>query len=109
MLRKSVTAQRLPHRQNWMNFLYLYAIKVYSQMSQQVQHVYSVDSMFVCLCKQGMCLVRRNASVTAQRNYYEFIINHFNILFTFLLLKIDSKQKSTLVNFHKNAYLRKYK
>ena len=72
-------------------------------MSQVVQHVYSVDSMFVCLCKEGIALSRRNASVTAQRNYYEFIINYFNIPFTFLLLKIDSKQKRILVNFHKNA------
>ena len=103
MLRKGVTAQRLPQARNWMNFLNLYQIKVYSEMSQVVQHVYSVESMFVCLCKEGIALSRRNTSVTAQRNYYEFIINYFNILFTFLLLKIDSEQKSIPVNFHKNA------
>ena len=108
MLRIGVTAQRLPQAQNLMNILNLYPIKVYSQLSQTVKHVYTVDSMFVCLCKEGIGKSRLNKSVTAQRNYYEFIINYYNILFTFLLLKIDSKQKSIPVNFHKNAYLRTY-
>ena len=34
--------------------------------------------------------------------YYEFIIKFFNILFAFLLLKIDSQQKGIRVNFLKN-------
>ena len=40
--------------------------------------------------------------------YDELIINFLNIIFTFLLSKIDSKQKSILVNFHKNQRLRSY-
>ena len=59
----------------------------------------------VNICNNKLFLQHYNfemASCLHLMTFYEFIINFLTILFTFLLLEIDSEQKSIPVNFHKN-------